>query len=102
MSATLPGSGLSMNSNPVAVSPPPYAGYPSNLKNAEEYAKEDRYYDPEVHLGFSKTILKRKLLEFEAGKYTKRYIETYLEFMHLNGLVSNLEYLEFKETLAKE
>ena len=97
---TLPGgSNGTMTSgptSPVAQAP----GYPLKAKMAE--CDKDSDYDPEIHMGFSKGSLKRKMLEYKAGKYTKRYIETYLEFMHLNGIVDNLDYLEFKTLLTQE
>jgi hypothetical protein len=48
---------------------------------------------------FSKSILNTKIEEFNAGKYTKRYIQTYLDFTHLEGIIDNLQYLEFKSKL---
>ncbi len=51
---------------------------------------------------FSKLILEEKIKEFQAGKYTRRYVEVYLEFMLLNAMLDNLEYLEYKTTLDKE
>ena len=50
---------------------------------------------------FSKPGLEEKIKEFQAGKYTRRYIEVYLEFMLLNAMLDNLEYLEYKTTLDK-
>ena len=43
-----------------------------------------------------------RMQEYFGGKYTKKYIDTYLEFMVLSGMVNNLEYLEFKGMLARE
>ncbi len=51
---------------------------------------------------FSKSILEQKIKEYKAEKYTKKYIQTYLEFMFLNGMIDNLGYLEYKNVLAKE
>lgn len=50
---------------------------------------------------FSKHTLEEKIQEFNAGKYTRRYMEVYLEFMLLNAMLDNLEYLEYKTTLDK-
>jgi len=58
--------------------------------------------DPQFMEYFSRGLLKTRMIEFRAGKFTKRYVEAYLEFMHLSGMVSNLEYLEYKSTLSEE
>ena len=50
---------------------------------------------------FSKSGLEEKLKEFQAGKYTRKYIETYLDFMVMNAMLDNLEYLEYKASLDK-
>lgn len=59
-------------------------------------------YEKEFREIFSKSTLKNGIQGYLAGKYTKRYIEAYLEFMHLSGWISNLEYLEFKTAITKE
>ena len=51
---------------------------------------------------FSKESLENVITEFRTGKYTRRYVEVYLEFMVLNALLNNLEYLEYKVSLDKE
>lgn len=51
---------------------------------------------------FSKPSLDEKIKEFLAGKYTRKYIETYLDFMVMNAMLDNLEYLEYKVSLDKE
>lgn len=48
---------------------------------------------------FSKPGLEEKIKEFQAGKYTRKYIETYLDFMVMNAMLDNLEYLEYKANL---
>jgi len=50
---------------------------------------------------FSKPGLEEKIKEFHAGKYTRKYIETYLDFMVMNAMLDNLEYLEYKVSLDK-
>jgi hypothetical protein len=66
----------------------------------EDIAKIE--YEKEERESFSKSILKQKIKEFHAGKFTKQYIKVYLDFVHLSGIIDNLEYLEFKEELDKE
>lgn len=68
-------------------------------KACEEDRKREP--EPEFYENFSKSILRRRFNEFWGGKYTERYILTYLEFMHLSGMIDNLEYLEFKNALDK-
>jgi len=59
---------------------------------------------PEKHYNesFSKSILERHFEEYSAGKYTTKYMEVYLNFMHLSGYINNLEYLEYQPRLVKE
>lgn len=103
-----------MNSGPVSAGPtqgitpvaPSYPSYPPNALSAKlSYPGEEaktQEWEPEFRETFSKGILKMHLQEYHAGKYTKRYIEAYLEFMHLSGHINNLEYLEFKNVLLRE
>jgi hypothetical protein len=56
-------------------------------------------YDQKFEKVLSKGILRKKIEEFENGKYSKKYIDTYLEFVHLEGVITNLEYLQFREQL---
>lgn len=58
-------------------------------------------WEPEFRETFSKGMLKMKLREYWGGKITQRYVETYLEFMHLSGHIDNLEFLEFKNALTR-
>jgi hypothetical protein len=51
---------------------------------------------------FSKSLLLEKLTQYYTGKYTRRYICSYLEFCHLSGYISNLDYLDIKEKMSKE
>ena len=66
--------------------------------------EEDVKCEPEKqsHEYFSKSILLEKLVQYYAGKYTKRYIDAYLEFCHLSGYLSNLDYLDIKDKMSKE
>ena len=59
---------------------------------------------PEKHYNesFSRSILARHFEEYKAGKYTTKYMEAYLNFMHLSGYIDNLEYLEYQQKLVKE
>ena len=88
--------GSSVASAPMTVAVAPPISYPGGDKCEEERR------EPEFRESFSKGILKIRMQEFFGGKYTKRYIETYLEFMHLSGMINNLDYLDFKNSLAKE
>ena len=65
--------------------------------------EEDKPYKLEknCHKEFSRSILKHKIEEFKAGKYSQRYIETYLDFVHLEGIIDNLHYLECKKQLQE-
>ena len=72
------------------------ATYPSTgCAEKVEYEREERE-------SFSKSILKQKIKEFHTGKFTEQYIKIYLDFVHVNGVIDNLEYLEYKEQLDKE
>lgn len=51
---------------------------------------------------FSKPDLEEKIKQFQAGKYTRRYVEVYLDFMLMNAMLDNLEYLEYKVQLDRE
>lgn len=71
--------------------------------NLPPYPGEDKDVEqgsPVYFEKFSRDILETRMLEFKSGKYTKRYIEAYIEFMVLSGMVSNLEYLEYKNELC--
>lgn len=57
-------------------------------------------YDPTFSEHFSKNTLKLKIAEYFGGKYTPKYIQNYLEFMHINGMITNLDYLEYKTLIA--
>jgi hypothetical protein len=84
---------------------PVAASYPPNIKLPTypgEDLKPEREWEPEFVERFSKSLLRMRLQEFYGGKYTRRYIESYLDFMHLSGMVNNLEYLEFKNMLSAE
>jgi hypothetical protein len=78
--------------------PPSATSGPSNMKCEEKLMDE---CDPVFYENFSKSILRMRLQEYFSGKYTQRYIETYLEFVHLSGMINNLDYLEFKNILIK-
>jgi hypothetical protein len=75
------------------------ATYPSQ---GDKNCGEEVEYEKEERESFSKYILKQKIKEFHTGKFTKQYIRVYLDFVHLNGVIDNLEYLEYKEELDKE
>jgi hypothetical protein len=51
---------------------------------------------------FSKVDLDEKIKQFHAGKYTRKYMEVYLDFMVMNAMLDNLEFLEYKVALDKE
>lgn len=50
---------------------------------------------------FSKPDLEEKIKQFHLGKYTRKYMEVYLDFMVMNAMLDNLEYLEYKVSLDK-
>ena len=50
---------------------------------------------------FSKSSLRDHMTGYQAGKYTKKYVEVYLEFCCISGFISNLEYLEYKAKLKE-
>jgi len=98
MSATSPGSGSLVYASPSVPMPP--QTYPPTA-NGNKLCEEDRKveWEQEFRETFSKSILKLRIAEYVGGKYTKRYIQTYLDFMVLSGMVNNLEYLEFKNLI---
>lgn len=55
-----------------------------------------------LNVSLSKQNFEQILKEFATGKYTLRYVQIYLEFMVLNAVIDNLEYLEYKQLLSKE
>jgi hypothetical protein len=90
-------SGISASAGPTGVYPSP-----PGIKSPGEDSKMESSWEPEYRETFSKGMLKMRMQEYQGGKYTKRYIDAYLEFMHLSGMISNLDYLEFKNILLKE
>jgi hypothetical protein len=66
-----------------------------NMKSPEEYTVEVAQ-----HLAVSKGILKEKIKQFKLGKYTEKYIRTYLEFVLMEGVIDNLSYLEFLKEIG--
>jgi len=56
----------------------------------------------QTNITFSKEMLADKIKQFHAGKYTRKYMEIYLDFMVMNAMLDNLEYLEYKVSLDKE
>ena len=87
---------------PITAVPTPPMTYPPNAKSScpEEDAKKPEW-EPEFRETFSKSILNMRLKEYWGGKSTQRYIETYLDFMHLSGMLDNLEWLEYKNALGR-
>lgn len=76
---------------------------PPLLKTSSpSYPGEDAICEQEFRESFSKSLLNMRFKEFDGGKITKRYLETYLEFMHLSGMISNLDYLDYKNKLIGE
>lgn len=74
--------------------------YPPSMSVGEERcdaAPEKQYSEY-----FSKSLFTRKLEEFKAGKLTLKYMTTYLDFMHISGFISNLDYLEYKPQLKED
>ena len=59
-------------------------------------------YSDNHNVTFSKQNLEQLFKEFQSGKYTRRYMEVYLEFMVLNAMLDNLTYLEYKQLMSKE
>jgi hypothetical protein len=59
-------------------------------------------YTDNHNVTFSKQNLEQLFREFQSGKYTRRYMEVYLEFMVLNAMLDNLTYLEYKQLMSKE
>ena len=81
--------------------PPVYAtvGIDKAWKEPEDGYRIEQTYN----LVASKSILKEKVKQFKLGKYTDKYIRTYLEFILMGGIIDNLEYLEhLKEIGTKE
>ncbi|MGH7974775.1 MAG: hypothetical protein ACREBR_04570 [bacterium] len=92
-----------MNGTSVASAPtlPPQM-MPGNARL--KLPEEDCKLEPERcrNESFSKSILLEKLVQYYAGKYTRKYIDTYIEFCHLGGYLTNLDYLDIKEKMSKE
>lgn len=75
---------------------------PPLLKATPSYPGQDAECEQEFRETFSKHRLIMCFKEYSGGKITKRYLETYLEFMHLSGMISNLDYLDYKNKLVGE
>lgn len=61
----------------------------------------EKIQEIQYHENFSNEILKEHFMGYQSGKYTKKYMEVYLEFYHLSGYLSNLDYLEYKVKLKE-
>src|ERR1035437_6636011 len=101
--------GISASAGPTGLCPPgssypPAASAPKTqgISYPGEDVKQEREWEPEYRETFSKGMLRMRMQEYQGGKYTKRYIDAYLEFMHLSGMINNLDYLQFKNILLKE
>ncbi len=91
------------SSSSTILTPPPMT-YPPNSKAwspEEEEGVKKQEYEPEFRECFSKSMLRLRLKEFWGGKVTQKYVETYLDFMHLSGMIDNLEFLEYKNALTR-
>lgn len=95
------------NLTPGSASVPPMGklnvGYPPssiNLTYKDEECKTPEY-EKRVEKVFSRSIAQSKIDEYKVGKYTKKYIEAYIDFVHLEGVIDNLEFLEFKNILKE-
>jgi hypothetical protein len=66
---------------------------PDNMKGHPGYPPEVTY-EKEYRKTFSKSMIKDKIEQFKLGKYTDKYIRTYLEFVLMEGIIDNLTYLE--------
>lgn len=98
---------MNLNGNLVPLTTGPVTGvtgpsYAQSVYYPEDETNKSAEYEKEFHESFSKGTLRTRMIEYRAGKLTKRYIEVYLEFIVLSGMISNLDYLEFREVLAKE
>ena len=94
-------SGISVSAGPT---PPPTGPGSSAGLSKVSYPGEDLKqpeYEPEFRECFSKSMLRLRLKEFWGGKVTQKYVETYLDFMHLSGMIDNLEFLEYKNALTR-
>lgn len=90
---TLPGS--SAGPTPPGPTSPPSAG-----DKAECDVRIEACY-PEYTKRLGIGILKDKIEEYKAGKYTEKYMRTYLDFVHLEGIVDNLQYFDFKKQIEE-
>jgi hypothetical protein len=91
--------GLTSQPNQLGVVPPANQLSTTGVCGEDKAAceKEKMFYE-----NFSKSLLLDKLTQYYAGKYTRRYIDAYLEFCHLSGYLSNLDYLDIKENMSKD
>ena len=81
---------------------PPAVAIPVNPSHIQpiEGCKEPEY-DPAWTKSFSKGNLRRVIEEYNNGKFSPRYMEVYLDFVHMEGVINNLEYLEYKTKLKE-
>lgn len=84
-----------------AVPTPPGPTSPPGSGNMKPYPEKDCETESNTFKHFSVSILKDKIAEYKSGKYTEKYIRTYLDFVHLEGIIDNLQYLELKKYLGE-
>lgn len=93
-----------MNGPSVTSSPGPTLAVPSSPPNPGlmkvSMPEEDCRQEACTTKRFSPSILNEKLEEYKAGKYTDKYIRTYLDFVHLEGIIDNIQYLELRKGLG--
>lgn len=84
--------------------------FPKENKTSEkaievvESWKGDSYIQPEKEhrIFITNSITEEKIKQFKLGKYTEKYIKTYLDFILLEGIIDNLQYLEYLKEIEEK
>ena len=69
---------------------------------SEDKVADESVYEKEYRLTISKSIAKEKIKQFKLGKYTEKYIRTYLEFILMEGIIDNLSYREYLKEIGEK
>jgi hypothetical protein len=82
------------------------ANYPTQNSSTGQgiYKESENKYVPEktYEKYFSNSIIREKIRQFHSGKYSEKYIRTYLDFILMGGIIDNLIYLEFLKCIEEK
>lgn len=87
---------------PPSIYSPHGISYPGETDKCTEEGKSypEGWFKEHVKT-FSKAMVDAKIQEYKNGKFSKKYIETYIDFAHFEGVIDNLKYMEYKNELKE-